>query len=60
MMLINRLAKILRSVIRKERKKRLRNKLIKNQESLVKLLLEIENLMEQLRKPVKTLRKEVN
>lgn len=59
-MLINRLAKILRSVIRKERKKRLRNKLIKNQESLVKLLLEIENLMEQLRKPVKTLRKEVN
>lgn len=59
-MLINRLAKILRSVIRKERKKRLRNKLIKNQESLVKLLLEIENLMEQLRKPIKTLRKEVN
>jgi len=59
-MLINRLAKILRSVIRKERKKRLRNKLIKTQESLAKLLLKTENLMEQLRKPIKTLRKEVN
>jgi len=46
-MLINRLAKILRSVIRKERKKRLRNKLIKTQESLVKLLQKTENLMEQ-------------
>jgi hypothetical protein len=46
-MLINKLAKILRSVIRKERKKRLRNKLIKTQESLVKLLLKTENLMEQ-------------
>ena len=59
-MLINRLAKILKSVIRKERKKRLRNKLIKTQESLAKLLLKTENLMEQLRKPIKTLRKEVN
>ena len=46
-MLINRLAKILRSVTRKERKKRLRNKLIKTQESLAKFLLKTENLMEQ-------------